>query len=83
MQKKMKLKELHKKMKGGKHKSCPKSDDEMDLVLAIVEVKLLTRVMRIEKLTKDQLIWCEDKMKKLNLSDGKLMRDPSPLLFPC
>ncbi|CAM8898726.1 hypothetical protein QQ045_010069 [Rhodiola kirilowii] len=81
--KKMKLKELAKKKKGVEHKSWPTSDYKADLLLAIIEVKLLARVVRMTKLTKDQLIWCEDKMKKLNLSEGKLQRDPSPLLFPC
>ncbi|XP_073152449.1 uncharacterized protein [Henckelia pumila] len=77
----IKLKELQKRSKGHKKKSREGMD--MDMVLGIVDVKVLSRVLRSSKISKEQLFWCEEKMKKLVIADGKLQRDPSPLIFPC
>ncbi|XP_073303832.1 uncharacterized protein [Primulina huaijiensis] len=75
----MKLKELRKRSKGYKKKSR----EDMDMVLGVVDVKVMSRVLRKTKISKEQLFWCEEKMKKLIIADGKLQRDPSPLIFPC
>lgn len=85
MQRKVKLKELWKKRKGGKKNELPGTRDEMELLLGLIDVKVISRVLRMVKITKDQLFWSEEKIKKLHLSatTGKLQRDPSPILFPC
>ncbi|KZV27965.1 hypothetical protein F511_34610 [Dorcoceras hygrometricum] len=77
--KSMKLKELRKRSKGYKKKSR----EHMDMVLGVVDVKVLSRVLRTSKISKEQLFWCEEKLKKLVIADGKLQRDPSPLIFRC
>ena len=51
-------------------------------VLGLIDVKVMWRVLRMVRITKEQLFWCEEKMKKLDLSDCKLQRDPSPIPFP-
>lgn len=79
----MKLKELRKRRKGWKKRSWPLSQEDIQLLFSLVDVKVLSRVLRMVRISKEQLFWCEEKMKKLNLSDGKLYRDPSPILFPC
>lgn len=79
----IRLKELRKKRKGGKKNSWPQTHEEIQLLFSLVDVKVLYRVLRMVRITKEQLFWCEEKMKKLDLSDGKLRRDPSPTLFPC
>ncbi|XP_052181408.1 uncharacterized protein LOC127794404 [Diospyros lotus] len=81
--KETKLKEVRKKMKGWKKKSWPASQEEVELLFGLIDVKILARVLRMERVTKEQLFWCEEKMKKVDVSDGKLLRDPSPILFPC
>ncbi|KAF2309202.1 hypothetical protein GH714_001163 [Hevea brasiliensis] len=81
--KRMRLKELCKKSKGWKKKSWPQMYKDVELLFGLIDVKILSRVLRMVKISKEQLIWCEEKMKKLALSDGKLQRDPSPILFPC
>ncbi|GJX84014.1 putative ribosomal protein L34Ae [Tanacetum coccineum] len=82
---KMKLKELWKKRKGGKKNQWPATQEEVELLLALIDVKVISRVLRMVKITKEQLFWSEEKMKKLHVSaaTGKLQRDPSPILFPC
>ncbi|XP_059458936.1 uncharacterized protein LOC132188484 isoform X2 [Corylus avellana] len=79
----IKLKELRKRRKGWKKKSWPQTDEDIQLLLSLIDVKVLSRVLRMVRITKEQLFWCEEKMKKLDLSDGRLRRDPSPTLFPC
>lgn len=78
----LKLKELRKK-KSFKKKSWPSTHEEVFLLLSIIDAKVVSRVLRMAKITKEQLLWCEDKMRKLDLTEGKLHRDPSPILFPC
>lgn len=80
--KKMKIKELRKK-KGWKKKSWPTTYEEVVLLFSIIDVKILSRVLRMARITKETLLWCEDKMKKLDFPDGKLQREPSPIIFPC
>ncbi|KAE8658884.1 hypothetical protein F3Y22_tig00116965pilonHSYRG00047 [Hibiscus syriacus] len=79
----MKLKELRKKRKGWKKKSWPPTPEDVPLLFALIDVNIISRVLRMEKISKEQLFWCEEKIKKLDLCDGMLQRDPSPILFPC
>lgn len=80
----MKLKELRKRRKGGGRKeSWPGTEEEVELLLGLIDAKVVSRVLRMMRISKEQLFWSEEKMKKLDLSKGKLQRDPSPILFPC
>ncbi|PIN23889.1 hypothetical protein CDL12_03400 [Handroanthus impetiginosus] len=79
----MKLKELWKRSKSYKKKSWPTTAEDAEMLLGLIDVKVLSRALRMVKISKEQLFWCEEKMKKLVLSDGKLQREPSPILFPC
>ncbi|KAH7564858.1 hypothetical protein ACOSQ2_021652 [Xanthoceras sorbifolium] len=78
-----KLKELRKRRKGWKKKSWPQTWEDVQLLFGLLDIKIMSRVLRMVRITKEQLFWCEEKMKKLDLTDGKLQRDPSPILFPC
>lgn len=80
--KKVKLKELRKRTKNLKKKSWPTMAGDVDLLLGLIDVKVMNRVLRMERISKEQLLWCEEKMKKLDVNDGKLQRDPSLILFP-
>ncbi|KAK9047821.1 hypothetical protein SSX86_033217 [Deinandra increscens subsp. villosa] len=81
---KVRLKELWKRRKGGKKKKqWPATQEEVELLLGLIDVKVMSRVLRMVKISKDHLFWSEEKMKKLDCLSGKLQRDPSPILFPC
>ncbi|XP_010508706.1 PREDICTED: uncharacterized protein LOC104785224 [Camelina sativa] len=80
--KRVKAKELTKKTKGLKKKSWPQTWEGVQLLFAAIDIKLAARVLRMSKISKEHLLWCEEKMKKLNFSAGKLQRHPSPILFP-
>ncbi|KAG6668953.1 uncharacterized protein LOC122279416 isoform X1 [Carya illinoinensis] len=81
--KRIKLNELRKRRKGWKKNSWPQRDEDVELLFSLIDVKILSRVLRMVRITKEQLFWCEEKMKKLGMAYGKLRRDPSPILFPC
>ena len=83
MQKKIKLKDLCKKSKGWKKKCWPQTYDDVELLFSLVDIKILSRVLGMVRISNEQLLWCEEKMKKINLPNGKLQRDPCPILFPC
>nr|XP_043607164.1 uncharacterized protein LOC122579122 [Erigeron canadensis] len=81
--KKVRLKEMWNKRKTGKKNLWPATQEEVELLLGLIDVKVISRVLRMVKISKEQLFWSEEKMKKLDLSaTGKLQRDPSPILFP-
>lgn len=85
MQKETKVKELSKK-KSWKKKSWPSSPSEAELLLGLIDIKVVSRVLRMARISKEQLLWCEEKMSKIDLShsqNNKLRRDGSPILFPC
>ncbi|XP_054781380.1 uncharacterized protein LOC129288689 [Prosopis cineraria] len=79
----MKLKELRRKKKGWKKWSWPGKQEDIQLLMGLIDIKILSRVMRMTRITKEQLFWCEEKMKKLNVTHNRLERDTSPILFPC
>lgn len=59
-----------------------KEVEEMEIVMALIDLKVVSRVLRMNDLSEEQLHWCEDKMTKVRVGDGKLQRDSSPLFFP-
>lgn len=83
LQKALKLKEQRKRTKSWKKKAWPSIAEDVDLLLGTIDVKVLSRVVRMVKMSKEQLFWCEEKMKRIDWCDGQLERDPSPILFPC
>ncbi|KAJ7943479.1 Ribosomal protein L34Ae [Quillaja saponaria] len=56
---------------------------EHDQFLAQVELKLISKVLSLSKLTEDQLIWCHEKLDRITIADRKVHVEPSFLLFPC
>lgn len=79
----MKMKDLRKRRKNTKNHSWPSTPGDVDLLLGQIDVKVMARVLRMERISREQLFWCEEKMKKLNVFDGKFHRDPTIILFPC
>ncbi|KZV27168.1 hypothetical protein F511_33471 [Dorcoceras hygrometricum] len=61
-------------------------EDEWDQVLLFfsqVDMRLVSRVLRMPKITRDQLIWCHDKLKRISFVNRKMCVEPGFLLFPC
>ncbi|CAA6662361.1 unnamed protein product [Spirodela intermedia] len=83
--KEMKLKELIRRQKRAKKKKkqWPATEEEVELLFGLIDIRVVSRVLRMARLSKEHLLWCEEKMSKLQLSDQRLHRDPSPVLFPC
>ncbi|KAI8527355.1 hypothetical protein RHMOL_Rhmol12G0068500 [Rhododendron molle] len=52
------------------------------LLFAQVELKLVSRVLNMSRLTTDQLVWCQKKLNKISIVNRKIQLEPSFLLFP-
>ncbi|KAF3324243.1 hypothetical protein FCM35_KLT11710 [Carex littledalei] len=62
----------------------PKEDrSNLDLFFSQVDIKLVSRVLKMPKLSSEQLQWCHKKLDKISFVDRKIQREPSFLLFPC
>ncbi|XP_010258362.1 PREDICTED: uncharacterized protein LOC104598137 [Nelumbo nucifera] len=48
-----------------------------------VDLKLVSRVLNMSRITSEQLEWCHKKLNKINFVHRKIRREPSILLFPC
>ncbi|GLT48906.1 hypothetical protein SLA2020_224960 [Shorea laevis] len=79
--KKMKLKDLRRARKCIRKRKL-KEDEEMEILMGLIDLKVVSRVLRMKDLSEEQLHWCEEKMSKVKVLDGKLQRDSSPLFFP-
>ncbi|RWW13731.1 hypothetical protein GW17_00022542, partial [Ensete ventricosum] len=44
--------------------------------------KIVSRILRMPEISQEQLRWCEKKMTKVRIWDGKVQRDSSPFPFP-
>jgi len=54
----------------------------MEFLMGLIDLKLVSRVLRMADMSEEKLHWCEEKMSKVRVLDGKLQRDSSPLFFP-
>ncbi|KAL5751334.1 hypothetical protein ACOSP7_025937 [Xanthoceras sorbifolium] len=79
--KKMKLKDLRRSRKCIRKRKLT-VDEEMEILMGQIDLKVVSRVLRMSDLSEEQLHWCEEKMSKVRILEGKLQRDSSPLFFP-
>lgn len=57
-------------------------EEANEILLGFIDIKLISRVLKMSRINKDHLRWCEEKLNKLVVSKGKLHRDYSPVFFP-
>lgn len=77
----MKLKDLRRTRKCIRKRKLS-VDEEMEILMGLIDLKVVSRVLRMSDLGEEQLHWCEEKMSKVRVWQGKLQRDSSPLFFP-
>uniref|UniRef100_A0A1J3JWM2 Ribosomal protein L34Ae n=1 Tax=Noccaea caerulescens TaxID=107243 RepID=A0A1J3JWM2_NOCCA len=66
-----------------KQKEEDSTEDQVLHFFSQVDMKLVTRVLNMSKLTKDHLVWCHNKLNKISFVNRRLLLDPSFCLFPC
>ena len=59
-----------------------KVNEEMEILMGLIDLKVVSRVLRMNDIVEEQTHWCEEKMSKVRVVEGKLQRDSSPLFFP-
>ncbi|XP_040999320.1 uncharacterized protein LOC121245092 isoform X1 [Juglans microcarpa x Juglans regia] len=80
--KKTKLKDLRGAWKCLRKRSRLKVDEEMEILMGLIDLKVVSRVLRMKEINEEQMHWCEEKMSKVRILEGKLQRDSSTLFFP-
>ncbi|XP_030937238.1 uncharacterized protein LOC115962527 isoform X1 [Quercus lobata] len=80
--KKMKLKDLRHPRVCLMRKRKLKVNEEMEILMGLIDLKVVSRVLRMNDIVEEQTHWCEAKMSKVRVVEGKLQRDSSPLFFP-
>ncbi|KAL2349248.1 hypothetical protein Fmac_003248 [Flemingia macrophylla] len=61
-------------------------EDQLDheQLVAQVGLRLISRVINMSKLRKEQVIWCDEKLHRVKFLSRKIVQvEPSFLLFPC
>ncbi|ESW29621.1 hypothetical protein PHAVU_002G085500 [Phaseolus vulgaris] len=61
-------------------------EDELDheQLVAQVGLRLISRVLNMSRLKKEQLIWCNEKLHRIKFLSRKIVQvEPSFMLFPC
>lgn len=63
----------------------PYKEDQMnrDVLFSRVDLKLVARVLKMPRITTEQLLWCHNKLSKIKFVERRVFREPSFLLFPC
>ncbi|XP_071715815.1 uncharacterized protein [Rutidosis leptorrhynchoides] len=57
---------------------------DQHMFVSQVELRLVSRVLSLPRLTRDQLIWCQNKLNNIKFMDRKIqVEDSLFLLFPC
>ena len=54
----------------------------MEALMVLIDLKVVSRVLRMAGISEEQLHWCEEKLNKVEVLEGKVQRDSSPLFFP-
>ncbi|GAB2225394.1 hypothetical protein Droror1_Dr00006186 [Drosera rotundifolia] len=78
---KQRLKDLHRAGNCFKKRKLNK-DEDIGILMGLVDLKVVSRVLRMSDITQEQLRWCEEKMGRMRIAQGKLYRDSSPLFLP-
>ncbi|KAJ4713397.1 Ribosomal protein L34Ae [Melia azedarach] len=79
--KKTKLKDLRRCRKCIRKKRLT-VEEEVEIMMGLIDLQVVSRVLRMTDISEEQLHWCEEKMSKVSILEGKLQRDSSPLFFP-
>ncbi|CDY68375.1 BnaCnng58710D [Brassica napus] len=54
-----------------------------ELLIAQIELRVVSRVMTMSKLTTEKLIWCQEKIDRMSFNGRKIHMEPSFSLLPC
>lgn len=81
MQKKTKLKDLRRSRKCMRKKRLT-VEEEIEILMGLIDLKVVSRVLRMTDISEEQMHWCEEKMSRVRILEGKIQRDSSPLFFP-
>ncbi|KAK3036637.1 hypothetical protein RJ639_030206 [Escallonia herrerae] len=59
------------------------NSDQVFYFFSQVELKLVSRVLNMSRISTDQLVWCSSKLSKISFVNRRIHVEPSFSLFPC
>ncbi|KAK3030859.1 hypothetical protein RJ639_035788 [Escallonia herrerae] len=59
------------------------TSDQVFCFFSQVDLKLVSRVLNMSRISTDQLVWCSSKLSKISFVNRKIHVEPSFSLFPC
>lgn len=62
---------------------CQEEGIDHHFFFSQVDVKLVSRVLNMSRITTDQLVWCRSKLNQIRFVNRKMQVESSFLLFPC
>ncbi|GLJ50207.1 hypothetical protein SUGI_1068580 [Cryptomeria japonica] len=81
--KELQVKELQRRGRCIIKRLDPTTGEGLEILMALVDIKLVSRVLKMSRITTDQLQWCQKKLNKLSVTHRKVLhREPSTVLFP-
>ncbi|KAJ3694417.1 hypothetical protein LUZ60_009897 [Juncus effusus] len=80
--KKMRINDIVRQGKCVVKRRLVKVEEEMEILMGLIDLKVVSRVLRLPNISEEQLHWCEEKMTKVRVLHGKIQRELSPLFFP-
>lgn len=78
----MRVKDLVRRRKCFIQRKLIKVEDEMEILMGLIDLRVISRVLRMPNVTEEQQHWCEQKMTRVRVLEGKIQRDSSPLAYP-
>ncbi|KAF8059223.1 hypothetical protein N665_1233s0003 [Sinapis alba] len=54
-----------------------------ELLIAQIELRVVSRVMTMSKLTTEKLVWCQEKLNRMSFNGRKIHMEPSFSMLPC
>ncbi|XP_020520262.1 uncharacterized protein LOC18422255 [Amborella trichopoda] len=82
--KEIEMKGLQRKNRCWVKRSTPiQESDRMEMLFCMIDMKLISRVLKMSTITSDQLIWCQKKLNHIEFRGGRAAeRDCTGYLFP-
>ncbi|KAK1260350.1 hypothetical protein QJS04_geneDACA019470 [Acorus gramineus] len=83
VKKELGMNDLQRKRRWSLTRSHPLEEcQRMDIFFSMIDIKLVSRVLKMSMLSTNQLNWCLEKLNHIEFKDGRVVRANTSILFP-
>lgn len=58
------------------------AEEKRNIVVGMIDVKLVQRMLKMPLINRSHLKWCQDKLNNLDFKEDTVFRGPNTQLFP-